>query len=80
MSNEKENKAAETQDTNFEEMFEKNPGALDFLLNSFDEETKKEFYIQTLLRVEDPTGNRILADKEEVLRGLSLADLEDLLK
>lgn len=75
MSNEKEN-----QGTNFEEMFEKNPGALDFLLNSFDENTKREFYIQTLLRVEDINGNKILADREEDLRKLSLADLEDLLK
>lgn len=80
MSNEKEFKAGEEQTTNYEEMFEKNPGALDFLLNSFDENTKREFYIQTLLRMEDAAGNRILADKEDVLRKLSLADLEDLLK
>lgn len=76
MSNEKEMNPGE----NYEEMFENNPDALDFLLNSFDENTKKEFYIQTLLRVEDATGNKILADKEETLRNLSLADLEDLLK
>ena len=75
MSNEKEN-----QGTNYEEMFEKNPGALDLLLNSFDENTKREFYIQTLLHVEDINGNKILADREEDLRKLSLADLEDLLK
>lgn len=76
MSNEKEMNPGE----NYEEMFENNPDALDFLLNSFDENTKKEFYIQTLLRVEDAAGNKILADKEETLRNLSLADLEDLLK
>lgn len=76
MSNEKEM----NPETNFEEMFENNPGALDFLLNSFDEDTKKEFYIQTLLRVEDAEGNKILADKEDTLRKLSLEDLEDLLK
>ena len=75
MSIEKEN-----QGTNYEEMFEKNPGALDLLLNSFDENTKREFYIQTLLHVEDINGNKILADREEDLRKLSLADLEDLLK
>lgn len=76
MSNEKEMNPGE----NYEAMFENNPDALDFLLNSFDENTKKEFYIQTLLRVEDAAGNKILADKEETLRNLSLADLEDLLK
>lgn len=76
MSNEKEM----NPETNYEEMFENNPGVLDSLLNSFDEDSKKEFYIQTLLRVEDAAGNKILADKEDVLRKLSVADLEDLLK
>lgn len=80
MAEEKELKSENEQVTDYEEMFENNPGALDMLLNSFDENSKKEFFIQTLLRMEDAEGNRILADKEELLRSLSLADLEDLLK